>query len=513
MQQRNTPIDDIEIDLGRYIRPLFARWKLIISTIVSLALAGLGLSYVAPANYEAVASVAIVKTRTDVQFDARIRTLQPDDAGATVNDTRRNALIGLVANTGIAARAVQLFSDRLQKDERDPASVLLLVKGDSVARGDLILIKVQHQDAALAADLATFWAREYETLANGLYAGTSPEYLQLIRTEMDRARTDMDATQKSLTDFLGTNDIDALRLRIAAQARVLDSLEASQLAPSLSALQRAQGALAAVGTITESKLRVRQLRTLAATMRDQVRSGGESAAATNVIPLINLKMQIYAVVGSRSNTREDLENTTSTSEKLAASQGDTQLRATGSTRVDISSGQAPVLQVMLNQPTVPISVELQIKDLDAIVTSLDKLEGELSTALQTAQRDASEVVAAPVAENQEAATASLTALGDLRSARAELERQEQQRLRLQESRDLAVNAFRSLSAKLAEVEVSNAVANREVRLASAAVPPVERVTGRIVPVGAGAGVGLALGLMLALIAAARAGEFRKPTLS
>lgn len=515
MQQSISPKDDIEIDLGRYLFPIFLRWKAVVASVVALALAGLGLSFAVPASYEAVASVAIVKTRTDVQFDPKIRTIQPDDAGATVNDTRRNALIGLVSNTEIAAKAAQQFGDRLIETERDPARLLQRVKGDSVVRGDLILIKVQHQDPRLAADIATFWAREYENLANSLYAGTSPEYLRLIRTELDRAKRDMDAAQKTLTDFIGENDIDALRLRIAAQARVLDSLEASQLAPSLSALQRSQSALAAVGTLTESQQRVRQLRTLAASMRDQVRSGGDPAAATNVVPLISLKMQIYAVVGSRSTTREELENTTSTSEKTANAreEGQRAPAASGATRVDISSSQAPILQVTLNQPTVPISAALQIQDLDAMVASLDKLEGEISSALQTAERDASQVVALPSSESSEAMTASIAALNDLRAARAELERQEQQLKRLEESRELAVNTYRSLSAKLAEVEVSNAVTNREVRLASEAVPPVSRVTGRIVPVASGAGAGLVLGLLLALIAAARAGDFRKPALN
>ena len=82
-------------------------------------------------------------------------------------------------------------------------------------------------------------------------------------------------------------------------------------------------------------------------------------------------------------------------------------------------------------------------------------------------------------------------------------------MRLQEARDLAVNTNKSLSAKLAEVEVSTAVANREVILASKAISPAARVTGRTVPIAAGAAVGLLLGLLFSLIAAARAGDFKR----
>ena len=79
--------DEIEIDLGKYFAMLLAQWRTLLAFTLIGALLGTAVAVIFPAPYEASASVAIVKTRTDVQFDQRIRTLSPDNTRIAFNRT------------------------------------------------------------------------------------------------------------------------------------------------------------------------------------------------------------------------------------------------------------------------------------------------------------------------------------------------------------------------------------------------------------------------------------------
>ena len=507
MQTSVPESDEIVIDLAKYLRPLAKYWRLLIVTIVAGAALGLALSFIAPANYEAVASVAIVNTRTEVQFDPRIRTLLPDDGSTTVNESRRNALIGLVLSTEIAQKAVDQFRDRLPLSERDPSRLILKVKGDSVTRGDLIQIKVQMPDAVLAADIATFWAREYETIANAIYAGSSTQYVSAIRSELDRSREQVNGAQADLNAFLKSSKQDALRLTIANRSRQIDSLEARKLASTRSEMERAQSALADVRTLSEAQSRARQLRILAAAMRDHVRSGGDSVAATNALPLMQLKLQVYAVTtgGPRATGDDAAVQTTSDAQVSDAVKEQPRIA------VQIPSfAQQPALQVQVIAPSVVISAEEQLRDLDALIGSLDKIESEFGVAVRTASSTSGIALTTPE-ESGSLDAAMAQALSDLREARAALEDQDSTLKRLTTSRDLVINTFNSLSNKLAEVEVSNAVINREVSLANVAIAPAVRTVSRAVPVTVGGLLGLLLGLLAAIVLAARSGAFSNTT--
>lgn len=503
MQTSVPESDEIVVDLAKYLRPLSRYWRLLAGFGVVGAALGLAFSYIFPSNYEAVASVAIVNTRTEVQFDPRIRTLLPDDGSTTVNESRRNALIGLVLSTEIAQKAVDQFRDRLPLAERDPSRLILRVKGDSVTRGDLIQIKVQMPDSDLAADIATFWAREYEKIANAIYAGSSLEYVSAIRSELDRSREQVTSAQAELNAFLKSSRQDELRLTIANRSRQIDSLEARKLAGTRSDMERAQSALADVRTLSEAQSRARQLRILAAAMRDHVRSGGDAVAATNTLPLMQLKLQAYAVTtgGQRASGDDAAVKTTTDAQRPDSA------KEPPKTVIQIPLlSQSSALQVQVVAPSVVISAEQQLRDLDALIGSLEKIESEYGVAVLTASSTSG--VALTIPEDSGSLDVVMAqALGELRDARAALEDQDSTLKRLTTSRDLAINTFNSLSNKLAEVEVSNAVVNREVSLANVAIAPAVRTVSRAVPVAIGGAIGLLLGLLTAVVLAARSGAF------
>ena len=100
MSDAEAQSDEIEIDLRKYITAIWVRRRaILIFTVIGALLGGL-FGIVFPAEYEATAGIAIIKTKTDVVFDPRVKTLSSDDLAAagvalTSADARRNALLTL----------------------------------------------------------------------------------------------------------------------------------------------------------------------------------------------------------------------------------------------------------------------------------------------------------------------------------------------------------------------------------------------------------------------------------
>jgi capsular polysaccharide biosynthesis protein len=497
MQAASSESDLIEIDLSKILLPLFKRWRLIVGLALLGTLAGILFTFISPSRFEATSYVAIVNTRTEVQFDQRIRTLSPDDVGS-VNDARRNALVGLAANADIARKAIERFGPRLTTLEQDPAELLKHVKGETITRGDLLLIRVQQPDAQLAAEIATFWAQEYETLVNGLYSGNSQQYLEAVRSELVRARTSADATQEDYRKFLAESRVDELRLKISDRAKLLDSLEAIRTSGSLASLGRTQTALEEVNAVSAAQQRIGRLRAIAQSMRDQVNEGGDAAAASNAIPLINLKLEVYNVAAVRTTRAGGLdEGTTSQANR-------TQPNAERASPQESSVAlPGTSLQIQTQADAVGTTAEAQVRDIDALLKSLDTLEKALVAAGQRASASGANTAGLVDVANPDLDGMITKTAAELREARAELDDQEQRLARLRQARDTGVSTLTSLNNKLAELEVSNAVSNREVRFVSEAYAPANRITSRLIPIGIGLGIGLLLGILAAAVIALR----------
>lgn len=98
-----------EIDLARYVGALASRWLeilLVTLTVMLLTAAGV-LAYRAftPPIHEATATVAIVRTLTDVRFDARFTT-SAEEENLDVN-SRRMAPIALVDSGDLAQQVIR----------------------------------------------------------------------------------------------------------------------------------------------------------------------------------------------------------------------------------------------------------------------------------------------------------------------------------------------------------------------------------------------------------------------
>lgn len=498
--------DEIEIDIGKYLIMLAGQWRIVLAGTLACALIGVGVAVFAPAPFEAVSSAAIISTRTDVQFDQRIRTLSPDSSNTAPNDSRRNALLGLVSNTDIALKTLAKFNGRIAPEDADPARMLAKVKSELGSKGDLILIKVQDRDPMLAAEIATFWARSYEQYINEIYSGTPADYLKSVKTESDRAKTEADASQKAIEDFMATSQVESLNLKIGDKLRQLESLQASTQASSATELNRTLSAISQVSALGESQLRARQLRLVALAMLDQVRAGGDAAAASNAVPVMQLKLQAFGIRGfqeARQPSVPKVEAPASTPAPAGPNQPAPIIVQNPPNGNQGSSSPAipeqAQIQLQVAVPSTPVTADAQARDLEALASALQTLDKNLGEQLTAASALASKsnqaVLTAPDAETRAAIDRTL---GELRDARTQLEREQSKLQSLREQRDLNRNTYNSLANKQAEVSITNAVSNSEVRFASEAVAPVNRTQSRAIPIVIGAVLGLFAALVYAL---------------
>ncbi len=506
--QSETKLDTVvEIDLVKYVAPTAKRWKYIALAVFVCASLAFGQTFLHPDSYMATATLAILKTRTDVQFDTRIKTVQPEDGLALLAEQRRNTLVGLAYSARIAIRVLDEFKDRLPSNTT-AADLVDIVDASLMPKGDLLTISLTAQDPQLAADMTTYWAKELEKEANAVFSGVTDGYLLQISDELSRSKAELVSAQNNLEKFIRSQKNDSLRLTVNQKVRELDRLESVRLAPVLGSLQRTQASLTAVGTLSDLQQRARQVLTITRAMRKQLEIGGDAAASSNLIALVNLKLQVYSLVVSRGASVASLDMTTSSVDRTR----------TGEMRTNVEQSQIGSvfdngLQIVMpSNAIVAMSADQQMRDIDGMIGALTDFDTNLTQSIRVAQT-AEGAVDVPVLPNSSSIEATINNVVDeLRNARADIESETQDGLQLTAERDTKLAVVQSLRSKLLEIEVASAVGNSQLRLAGEAVAPQKTVKSKIYYAAIGGSIGVGVGLLLALVLALRAGDFwRRPS--
>ncbi|MFM7172388.1 MAG: Wzz/FepE/Etk N-terminal domain-containing protein, partial [Caldilinea sp.] len=230
------PNMDDEIDLRQYLDVLIAwRWEILaITVLVTLVAAGVVLIQraVTPPVYSATATLAIARTSRDIQFDENFRTTL--DAENPAN-TRRVALVGLVASNAVAEVVAKELSDAFDEEERAPTELLKQLEAAAVTapgsrtEGDLIQITARAGEPEKAAELATTWAKAYVEYANRLYGDVPVQLIESVQNELAQAQVAYDSAQTKLETFLSANGVGSLERRITEKTNLIDSLQQNQL--------------------------------------------------------------------------------------------------------------------------------------------------------------------------------------------------------------------------------------------------------------------------------------------
>ena len=230
------PNMDDEIDLRQYLDVLIAwRWEILaIMVLATLVAAGVVLIQraVTPPVYSATATLAIARTGRDIQFDENFRTTL--DAENPAN-TRRIALVGLVASNAVAEVVAKGLSDAFDEKERAPIQLIKQIEAAAVTapgsrtEGDLIQITARAGEPEKAAELATTWAKVYVEYANRLYGDVPVQLIESVQNELAQAQVAYDSTQAKLESFLSANGVSSLERRITEKTNLIDSLQQNQL--------------------------------------------------------------------------------------------------------------------------------------------------------------------------------------------------------------------------------------------------------------------------------------------
>jgi uncharacterized protein involved in exopolysaccharide biosynthesis len=207
------------IDPRKCINVIIRNWRWIAVITVAAMVTAAIVSFLLPAIYEVMAGVVIVKSKLDVAFEPRSRTLtEVDLARATDAGSQRKALEGLVKSNSVAAEVMAALESVLKPEERDVNALLEMVEMQS--RGDLIFIKVKGEDPKKIVAIANAWGEAYETYINDLY-GRGVLLPETIKTQVAEAKESYDKAAEALTHFLGDNQIDTLTREIADRRIIL----------------------------------------------------------------------------------------------------------------------------------------------------------------------------------------------------------------------------------------------------------------------------------------------------
>jgi succinoglycan biosynthesis transport protein ExoP len=143
-----------EIDLREYIEVILRRWKWIGGiTLVAVVTAAIVSFFLIAPVYEAKAGVVIVKSKSEITFDPKYRTLSEEELAPLIgNQARRQALEALIKSNSVAAEVVANLGAMLEPEERDVSALLEMVAAEAV--GDLIRIKVRGRDPKKLAAIA-----------------------------------------------------------------------------------------------------------------------------------------------------------------------------------------------------------------------------------------------------------------------------------------------------------------------------------------------------------------------
>jgi succinoglycan biosynthesis transport protein ExoP len=203
-----------EIDLREYINVIVRRWKWILGiTLVAVAAAAIVSFFLSAPVYEAKAAVVIVKSRSEIAFEPKYRTLTEEDIAS-----RRKALEALVKSSSVASEVIVDLGPTLEPEEQDVSTLLKMVVTES--NGDLIGIKIKGEDAGKITAIANAWGEVYEEYINGLYGGRSqsPEDIQ---AQVVEAESGYKEAEETLAKFMGDNQVDTLTQEINSKQNAL----------------------------------------------------------------------------------------------------------------------------------------------------------------------------------------------------------------------------------------------------------------------------------------------------
>lgn len=625
--------EEEEIDLRKYLNVLLRWWREILfitlATIVLVALAVEALKLVLAPKYEASASVAIVRTFSDVSFDPRFKT-QTDDANAVQANSassRRSALLALASSASIAQKVIEQLGDKLTAKERVAETLTKAVTAELASGGrsggdsDLINIMVKADSPEKAALIVNTWSQIYVQSVNAIYGQVPDDLLTSIESEYTNVQKNYEKSQTELEAFVADNHIDTLSRQITETQSVIDNLQRgkkdaltqlvndivtarsqamqdflntqanSQVNAYKKELEGRQALLTAyLNAINDTQVNVfkqqadrdnkllnnyyttwqQATRALddANNLKAQVEKGGDGAARSSTLALQLLKLQVFTQIFTNETSLGPTDNKQPVDEnslRLQLQVGDNtpvltqeQMMADLNALINVLTQRRQDLEKQITAlstrllnggnynelgKTIPVNSQLvqsiqaqyaKLRDpswLSTITTTLatsatlatisptvasaappmlaDSHSVDVASMDDVSQKWAEELLqlkglanVSTSGGNDMVAQTVMQLEKDKLSLKAQLEAEKARQLRLTQQRDLNWDTLKTLSNKVAELNLARAANGSEVRLAAPAVVPVDPVErlNLLLALAAAAVVGLMLAIIITALA-------------
>ena len=542
-------------------------------------------------GYKATAVVASSKNVSAVNFGGAITSQSETDVAAAANagaqylydrTARLQSYVSLVQNGTIAEQVLAQVGPKLDKKDQATAPLLRMVDANLIPNTDSIQISVSYKDPVIAAELANAWAQAYVRHINDLYGDTSTgTTVASIEAQTAKAKTDYETAHATLADFIAhdksneykrqitelTVVVQSLRdarttaistivsSQVSSTQQLIQELYSDQASNKLLALKTDQAArrelvLVYMEALSSGRVSVfthqeedlltqldraysdrRQADVFLAnaiSMRDAVKTGGDSAANSNALALTLLKTQIYAAFpGSNTLQVQNLPESLGSTIANVSTAGmvtdlDALISALGTRQSDLDKlikSLSDELQngsdykFLVNSLDSSGALDKQIQDRYPELFSTSGLSGLSITAaednplVQQAVKYSQDllelkglgdvmnftVAGTPIETKIEATEQQIRDL----EAQISLQASKQQELTAEDS--LAWQSYSALSTKGTEVAVAAQTTGSEVVFASDAIPPDRKVIHSGIIAAAATALGFLLGVVGAYV--------------
>ena len=431
--------------LRYYLQLALAYWRLIVAAVVIAGASAFIITSMRDHVYEARATVAMLRSRTEVELDPRIRTLQE----GVSTTAREEGLVALVQSNQVARQVLDDVGEHLDPEAQQLTSLRDMVEANIT--GDLVNISVRHSDPEVAAEIANSWAQAYEEYVNSVYANTAILPGSNTAAQVETARGTYEAAQERLEAFIAEDPLRTLQRQIAVREALLTGYQDTLI-----------------------DMRVKPVTT------DQAILDSYYAELQQVDGwLADARSLLQQVQGSSGTTASDVGNAVAfvlLQGKISSSEPPSIVQQEGASSIVVGTNSNPMaLQIDVGSA---LAEGVSSNDVNGLIQTLENRReatieriSNLQTTISGGDAPENEIVVDYSQLEQQ-----ITAIEEEISAlESEVEAQTALRQDLQQARDRSWDTYQVLVGRQVEEEITSGSPAAEVRIADLAVVPTEPV--------------------------------------
>jgi uncharacterized protein involved in exopolysaccharide biosynthesis len=216
-----------EIDLGKYVRILARRWKLILGLALVSGLIAFLISAASKPVYQATALVVVTRPRYQFEFDPRIQPVSPSQ------QQPYKAYPELALSDDLLLSVLDAANGAASPEQSDLAEFRGQLDAEAGADPSLVRLHAASPDPKRAQTVVNTWAMLYVDYTNELYQQQSSD-VAFFEAQVADARGKLQAAEQALIDFQGRSPLLQVTAQLSStQTTLADYLDVSRTASLL----------------------------------------------------------------------------------------------------------------------------------------------------------------------------------------------------------------------------------------------------------------------------------------